>query len=792
MSHIFFWTQRVPVRYITCVKICGQEFSDAVLERVRQKVEAEPDISRLSLSREVCEWMDWRRPDGKVKDMSCRVALLKLHREGMIQLPPPRKEPIVRRRESLLANIGELCEIKGDIAVLGGVDLVLVGSRDSKISRQWNVLMETYHYLGSGPLCGAQLRYLIGSERYGWLGGLAFSAAAWAVKARDEWIGWDDDGRRNNLQRVLCNSRFLIAPYVRVPNLASHVLSLSFRGLREDWQKRYGTEPVLVETFVDRERYLGTSYRAANWVKVGCTQGRGRQDRKNKRNLPVKDIYVYPLRRDARQILQKGSKESVAKEASKRTQWRDWAEEEFGGAELTDERLRKRLLYIARDMFAKPQANIPQACGSRAKAKAAYRFFKHEETTMEKLLRPHYESTWRRINEREVVLAVQDTTNLNYTTHPETKGLGVIGSKLDRGIGLILHNTMAFSTEGTPLGLLDVQCWARDRKDFGKRRQRHDLPIEEKESYKWLKSFDAAAEAKDHCRETAIVNVGDREADIYELFILAAKDPSGPKLLVRAERDRLLADGQGHLWEKTATAVVSGVQVIQVPRHKGQPAREAKLEIRYAKVSLRPPKRKTEMVEISLWAVLAQEIEASEGVEPLQWMLLSTAEVKTFEDAVERLAWYALRWGIEVYHRTLKSGCKIEERQFADVNSIEACLALDMVVAWRIFHLTKLGREIPDVPCTVFFEDAEWKALVFYKTQNTMPPENPPTLREATRMVASLGGFLGRKGDGEPGTKNLWLGIQRLDDIAAMWKYMAQQYAPHLLIPAVSRSPGCG
>jgi hypothetical protein len=788
MSHIFYWTQGIHVGYSTGMEVCGREFSEELLARVRHKVECEPDISRLSLSRSVCEWMDWRRLDGKVKEMSCRVALLKLHRRGFIQLPAPRNKPIAKG--TVLAPIEEPCEIKCDITALGCVDIVLVESRDSKISRQWNALMDRYHYLGAGPLCGAQLRYLIRSERYGWLGGLAFSAAAWALKARDEWIGWDDDSRQKNLQRVVCNSRFLIVPYVGVPNLASHVLSLSMHGLRQDWQKRYGTEPVLVETFIERERYLGTSYRAANWVKVGCTQGRGRQDRKNEKRLPIKDIYVYPVHKDAREILKKGSKEIVS--TPKRTECRDWAEEEFGGVELGDERLRKRLLYIARDMFAKPQANIPQACGSRAKTKAAYRFFEHKETTMYNLLKPHYESTWQRIKERDVVLAVQDTTSFNYTTHPETMGLGVIGSALDKSIGLIMHDTMAFSIEGTPLGLLDVQCWARDRKDFGKKQRRHVLPIEEKESYKWLKSFHAVAEAKKHCPETTIVSVGDREADIYDFFELAAKDPLGLKVLVRAERDRLLSDGQEHLWEKVATEAVSGVQMIQVPRHKSQPVREAKLEIRHAEVTLMPPKQKAQLADVRLWAVLAQEIDSPEGVEPLQWMLLSTVEVKTFEDAVERLTWYALRWGIEVYHRTLKSGCKIEDRQFADVNSIEACLALDMVVAWRIFHLTKLGREIPDVPCTVFFEEAEWKALVFYKTQNPVPPENPLTLREATHMVASLGGFLCRKGDGEPGTKSLWLGIEALDLITTTWKYMAQQYAPHLLTPAVSRSPGCG
>jgi hypothetical protein len=173
-------------------------------------------------------------------------------------------------------------------------------------------------------------------------------------------------------------------------------------------------------------------------------------------------------------------------------------------------------------------------------------------------------------------------------------------------------------------------------------------------------------------------------------------------------------------------------------------------------------------------------------------MLLTTLTVRTFEDATRCLAWYARRWGIEVYHRTLKSGCRIEQRQLGSAERLEACLAIDLVVAWRIFHLTKLGRETPDVPCTVFFEDAEWKALVAYVTHDPLPPAHPPTLREATRMVASLGGFLGRTGDGEPGTQSLWLGLQRLDDIAALWKFMAVNFAPHLLIPPVSSNPGYG
>jgi hypothetical protein len=190
-----------------------------------------------------------------------------------------------------------------------------------------------------------------------------------------------------------------------------------------------------------------------------------------------------------------------------------------------------------------------------------------------------------------------------------------------------------------------------------------------------------------------------------------------------------------------------------------------------------------------LWAVLALETGAPEKTEPVEWMLLTTIPVTTFEQATEKIAWYSRRFLIEVYHRTLKTGCKVEQRQLGEADRIEACLAIDMVVAWRIYQLAKLGRETPAVPCTVYFEESEWKALHAWTTKNPELPEKPPTLYQAMRSVATLGGFLGRKGDGEPGAQTLWRGLQRLDGMAVMWEYMANTYAPHLLSTPVSRGP---
>jgi Domain of unknown function (DUF4338)/Transposase DNA-binding/Transposase Tn5 dimerisation domain len=771
------------------VKVGGQEIDGKIIARIQETIDSQPGLSRVKLSRQICEQLKWQSPNGRLKEVSCRVALLKLYRRGAIRLPEVAPFPAHPKR-SEAAVVGTEPEVHQPLKELQPVELIRIDSPETTESRLWKDLMGRYHYLGAGPLCGSQIRYLIGSPKQGWLGGLAFSAAAWRVQARDAWIGWDPEAREQKLNQVVDNSRFLILPQVRVAHLASHVLGLALRRLRADWRQRYGYEPLLVETFIEAERFAGTCYRASNFVEVGKTQGRGRQDWHNQRSLAIKRVLLYAWSEQARSQL--CQVEAPRRRAAAAGGAKDWAEGEFGQARLPDQRLRKRLLTMARDLYARPQAQIPEACQSRAKTKAAYRFLDHAETGMDTLLEPHYQATRQRIAAQKIVLAVQDSTSLNYTAHPATDDLGPLSTRVDGSMGLWLHDTMAFSVEGTPLGLLDVQCWARDAKEFGKHHQRKQRPIEQKESCKWLKSFQQVAAAQRLCPDTLLVSVGDREADIYELFQLALEDPRGPKLLVRAEYDRLLTDGQGHLWPMVARQPVAATQDIQVPRRGAQSARVAHLEIRFAPVRLKPPQRKAHLPSLKLWALLAQEVNAPPGVKPLRWMLLTTCEITNAASAIEKIDWYRLRWGIEVYHRTLKSGCKIEERQLGTADRIETCLAIDLVVAWRIFHLAKLGREVPDVSCTVFFEEFEWKALHTHITKTPVPPTAPPTLRQAMRMVATLGGFLGRKGDGEPGTTTLWRGLQYLDGIAAMWKYMVVQYAPHLLSAPVSREPPYG
>ncbi|MBI2181843.1 MAG: IS4 family transposase, partial [Deltaproteobacteria bacterium] len=340
------------------------------------------------------------------------------------------------------------------------------------------------------------------------------------------------------------------------------------------------------------------------------------------------------------------------------------------------------------------------------------------------------------------------------------------------------HDTMAYTTEGTALGLVDAQVWARDPNQFGKRATRHQRPIEQKESVKWLNSFRAAARLQRQLgAATTVVSVGDREADVYELFALALSDPAHPKLLVRAERDRRVQDGSECLWEYMESQAVAGQRIVHIPKRKQRAARDVRLDIRSAEVELRAPQLKRALGALRVWAVHVTEVNPPSQKDAVEWMLVTTLEVNNFEQALEKVDWYKKRWGIEEYHKTIKSGCRIEDRQLGDRTVWENCLAIDLVVAWRIEHIKKLARETPQAPCTVAFEEHEWQALLAYKRPDQPLPSTPPCIREITRLTAELGGFLGRKGDGEPGSITLWRGLQRLHDIASAFLIFKQHHS---------------
>ena len=723
---------------------------------------AEPGLSRRALSQRVCGWLGWQGAHGKPPTVGCRKALLRLERAGRLDLPSAQPWPAPRPERSGTTP-PPVAQIAASLAAVRPVRLVRIDAPRSAAAAAWKGLMDAHHPLGSGPLCGAGIRYQIVSDRFGLLGGMAFSSAAWRLRARDRWIGWDDATRAAHLPQVVNQSRFLIAPGVAVPHLASHVLALALQQLAGDWEARYGVKPVLVETFVDPEAYAGTGYRAANWTDLGLTAGRGRCDRDHRHPVSRKRVYAYPLVRSWRRKLGVDGPVSVPV--------RDWAVVEVGEAQLGDRRRTDRLVRLLRDFYARPHAQIPEACGSRAARTAAYRFFAHPHTTMDPIFRAHAEATRDRLRRHRVVLAVQDSTSLNYTGHPATDGLGPIGTQAAKARGLWVHDTMTFTPEGTPLGLVDVQCWTRDPKRAGGRATRHLRETDAKESAKWLTSFAAVAKLQGACPRTLLVSVADREGDLYPLW-QQALEPGAPKLLVRARHDRKLADTGDRLYAYLAGRPVAGGQTLALPRRHGKPARVAHMEIRYAAVRLAAPKTMPTAAPVPAWAVWTREIDPPAGETPLEWRLLTTVPVETLDDACERIAWYTQRWTIESYHRVLKSGCRIQDRQLGTAQRIQTCLAIDMIVAWRVFHLTKQARETPTASCTEYFDEASWKALVLRVRGDPAHLETPPTLDDAVRMVARLGGYLGRKQDPPPGPQTTWRGLQRLDDLTHMYRLL--------------------
>ena len=752
--------------------VAQREFTDEILERIGQTVRDTADLTRGALSRLVCGWLNWKDAAGRAKESSCRALLVKLERRGLIELPPARPVSFQPGEQASAGVKEQWPELKTTLQRLGDVELVVVNGNRAH-SRVWRAMMKAHHPLGDGPLCGAQLRYLIRSEQ-GWLGGLSFSSAAWRLGVRDQWIGWSEATRAARLPSIALNSRFLILPSVQVPHLASHVLSLATRQLAGDWQQRYGYKPVLVETFVDSSRYRGTCYRAANWIELGLTEGRGRQDRTRQEQVARKHVFVYPLQRNWRKVLTAPLELPRLLPTTPTRAPIDWAQEEFGRCRLSAP-LTERLMTMARDFWSRPMADIPEACQSVSKMQAAYRFLSNDDVEFETLLQPHYAATEQRIRDLgqgSVVLVPQDTTTVNYTALKTADGLGPIGTTVDGAQGLHLHSSLAMTVQGVPLGFVDAQCWARDPKEFGKKAKRAALPIEDKESYRWIKSYQAVAAVQKRNPQVQLVSVGDREADIYELFAEALRDPAGPGLLVRAVHDRKVQDEQRRLFDTVQAQPIAGHQSIHLPRQKNRPAREAKLAIRFAAVTLCPPKSKPGLAPLAVQMVFAQEVDPPAQVEPIEWALLTTIKVGNFEQACEKLAWYTQRWGIEVFHRTLKSGCRVEDRQLGHGDHLQACLAIDMVIAWRIHHMTKLGREVPDLPAEAYFDRDECDVLIARERRDLKRPIDAPalTLYEAIRMIAKLGGFIGRKSDGEPGTETLWRGLLRLDGMTEGWR----------------------
>lgn len=457
--------------------------------------------------------------------------------------------------------------------------------------------------------------------------------------------------------------------------------------------------------------------------------------------------------------------------------------DEFIHVDLKDRRRDRRLATVAEALFQTPGASISGACGGWKESMAAFRLFNSEAVTPQALLSPHQQAVAQRCAGHACVAVSQDTTELDFTRMKEMQGLGPMNYKHRRG--LFMHSLYAVSEAGLPLGLWDIGLTARKEASFGSSDQRKQRPAKTKESQRWTDGYLKTCELARLLPKCEVFSISDREGDIFEVFQAwqqaqeqkQEQEQGHAEWIIRASQDRALLglDPQepASLFEALAGAQVLGGTEFEYRPDSGK-ARTVRQEIRAMKVTPRPPFRKGEKLqEVSFWAVLAQETDPPADEKPVSWLLLTSKEVTSLEQARRILNLYLRRWDIEVFHRVLKTGCRVEHMQLKGEQAVANALTLYAVIAWRILYLTHLGRRCPQLPCSSVFEEAEWRSACAVVKRPKEAPE--PSLEEFIAILGKLGGHLGRKGDGPPGARAIWQGLARVRDFALAWQMFHQQ-----------------
>lgn len=453
--------------------------------------------------------------------------------------------------------------------------------------------------------------------------------------------------------------------------------------------------------------------------------------------------------------------------------------------DLGDKRRNERLTELLSSMAAVPSKSIPSAVnGGHNETTAAYRLFDNDALGFENILQPHIDATYKRVAEQDVVIVAQDTTELDLT-RPKVQVDGAGPLDGTSRFGELLHPLVAFTASGTPLGTLCAELWTREQGP-SKAKDRKKYPIEEKESLRWLETHQHAQEIAETQPDTNFVCVADSEADIFEVIECDEDSPDNFQWIIRSCFDRSLVndnpEAPKHLHQQLLQSPVFYNKQIYIrgrekkvdcdKRARKQPrvSRECAVEVRATTVTLNNPYRSDRKLKpTTVNAILAQEIDASQDDVPVSWLLLTNMPISTEEEVELVLSHYCIRWMIEIFFRTLKSGSRIEKRRFETIERFERCLAVSMIVAWRTFYATRIGRELPEISCEAVFTEDEWQP-VYKLVTNQDPPATPPTLQRMVRLIARLGGYIDRSRDDEPGTDTVMRGMERLHDISACWR----------------------
>jgi hypothetical protein len=713
--------------------------SSHALATIRNWLQKNKDKGRSALAQYLCRALNITDHLGKPRMAGVHVALRTLESRGFWKLPKGKQGTRARHQfRRLNVAVAAPKEVPAKVEEVKGLRLVEVSAGDDQLFRTCNEMILTEHPLRDCRLVGRQLRYLIGSE-HGWLGAIGFGSCALRLGVRDEWIEWDSSTRKRFQDRVINMTRFLIRRQVHCQNLASRVLSLCVDRVASDFAARYGFEPWLVESFVDTEQHLGTSYQAANWVRIGTTAGLGRNARGNRPSKTRKAVYVYELTRDWRSRMGIPPPSERIKPVNVEEAFHNgnWVDAEFGKVDLGHQDRNQRLLRIVAAKAQQPSAPYTECfAGNRHELKAYYRLIDNEaeEVNPESMLQAHRERTIGRMKKCRRVLGIQDTTDLDFSERLHCNGLGDIGKNQTGAVsrGLKMHSLLAVSEPGVPLGVLRTQIYASNYDETPKVQ---DRPIEEKETYRWLSMLDSLNDAALYVPETEVIGVGDRESDMFELFDYRRRKAPRVQLLVRAKHNRCLEENSRKLFDHLAALPVKAEARIEVPRQREKkskpskpgrvalPARTAHVDVKWDKVTLSPPHtaQTRELQPVEVYAVSVVERHPPEGAKELRWVLLTTVPIRSRKEALRCLRWYTLRWRIEEWHRVLKSGCHIESHQHQTADRLSRAICIDAVIAWRVMLLALLGREVPEMPCELMF--SRWECSLLEKLQPLVAPE---------------------------------------------------------------------
>jgi len=464
----------------------------------------------------------------------------------------------------------------------------------------------------------------------------------------------------------------------------------------------------------------------------------------------------------------------------------DWVENEFLTLFIGDARIDERAKKILEGFGRNPGGTISQVFQSWGEIKACYRFFSNDRITPERILSPHSTATIERIKAHPIVLMPTDTTSGDYSGKSSIKDLGRLSSNQHGdSLGVFVHATLAVTPQRLCLGVVGAKIWTRElEKSKLSRTEKKNRPIEEKEIYRWIESYNLACEVARKTPKTQIISITDREGDFTDLFAEVLKRQENNEehadIIVRACQDRVLIEKNPEteqhmkLMQVLRKAPALGEVKFIIPPNNNRKQREVKQTIKSKTIIFRG----TNGRKIKINAVMAIEEDPPEGEKALIWSFLTTLPIEKFDDCIRVIEYYLCRWEIEIFHKILKSGCKIEEKQLQTGTRLKVLIALFLILAWRIQYLMMIGRTCPNISASDLFEECEWKSVYKIIHRNEPIPEEPPQLGEFIKMIAILGGYIGRENDPPPGPKVMWKGLARMSDFSMAWEVFMDKGKP--------------